>query len=70
MDVVAQYRTYAAEALKSAKQAKSKHEQGCFLVVAQGWIDVAATLSTILGAHVAPKTIDVSLSGFVRVSSS
>jgi hypothetical protein len=59
MDVVAQYRTYAAEALKSAKQAKSKDEQGCFLVVAQGWLDVAATLSTILRAQMAPHTIDV-----------
>jgi hypothetical protein len=54
MDTVQEYRRYAAASLAMAKDANCPIEKNRLLLVAKGWLDLAATLAIITSVALAP----------------
>jgi hypothetical protein len=56
MDAIENYRKYARDALEMAEKATCEIERTTLIAVAQGWLQIAATLSTIVGSRVTPRS--------------
>jgi hypothetical protein len=56
MDTIGQYQIYAADATQKAGQATCPADRDRFLLLAQGWLDLAKRLSTSVGSAVAPES--------------
>lgn len=54
MDTVQEYRRYAAVSVAMAKEANCPIEKSCLLLVAKGWLDLAATMAILTSVALAP----------------